>query len=445
MRWWIPVVLVTAGAGFWLGRQSVPEIRARLSGPKTPHERYASRLEEAGLDAAALGRLWERAAERALREAPRVEAPFRETGYLESSRPDAVGYRFEARTGQRLTFEIALQPATNAELFLDLFRAPSDSTAAPVPVASADSGALRLVHEPARDGTYIVRVQPELLRGGRYTLTVTTEPTLAFPVFGRDPGAVRSYFGDARDGGRREHHGIDIFARRGTPVVAATSGVVRSVRTTPIGGRVVWLRDPARGQSLYYAHLEEQLVERGARVEVGDTLGLVGNSGNARTTPPHLHFGIYRRGSGPIDPLPAVRPVSTEPPALFGADPGTVRRVATNVAPLRAAPDGAARELDRLEVELPVRVLAVAGGWLRVELPDGRRGFLAGDLTEAAEPLGTATVQSAATLRELPSAESAEVRRLAPGDRVDVLGRASGHLYVDAGDRAAWLPVVTPE
>ncbi len=445
MRWWVPLVMVAVGGcGFWLGRQSLPELRERLA-PPTPHERYALRLEEAGLDAAALGRLWSRAAARALDEAPPVEAPFRESGYLDSSRPDAVGYRFDARVGQRLTFQVRLDPPTNTLLFLDLFRVPEDSADAPVPVASADSGALRLVHEPERDGEYIVRVQPELLRGGRYILTATAEPTLAFPVSGSGVAGVRSFFGDPRDGGSRDHHGIDIFARRGTPVIAATAGVVRSMRTTPIGGRVVWLRDAVRSQSIYYAHLEEQWVERGQRVEPGDTLGLVGNSGNAITTPPHLHFGIYRRGPGPTDPIPFLRPLGTEPPPLFAADPGGWRRVATQELRLRAGPSRAAPELDRLDREIPLRVLAVAGDWLRVELPGGRRGFVAARLTEPASPLRSASVDSAAPLRELPSAAAAEITRLEPGQRVDVLGRAGDHLWVRAGDRAAWLPTGAPE
>jgi murein DD-endopeptidase MepM/ murein hydrolase activator NlpD len=435
------VVVAVGGLGFWLGRQSIPELRERLD-PPTPHERYAHRLEEAGLDAAALGRLWSRAAERALVEAPSVDAPFRESGYLDSSRPDAVAYRFEARVGQRLTFEVRLDPPTNTLIFLDLFRTADGE---PVRVASADSGALRLVHEPGRDGAYILRIQPELLRGGRYVLTATTEPTLAFPVSGRGLGSVRSFFGDPRDGGRRDHHGIDIFARRGTPVVAATAGEVRSVRTTPIGGRVVWVRDAVRSQSLYYAHLEEQWVERGQRVEPGDTLGLVGNSGNAITTPPHLHFGIYRRGLGPTDPIPFVRPLDTTLPSPFAAEPGGWRRVATQDLRLRAGPTVAAAELDRLDREVPVRVLAVAGRWLRVELPDGRRGFVAGRLTEPARPLRSASVDSAAPLRELPSAESAEISRLEPGQRVDVLGRLGDHLWVRAGDRSAWLPMGAPE
>src|SRR5690606_6321435 len=132
------------------------------------------------------------------------------------------------------------------------------------------------------------------LRAGRVTVTLAAEPALAFPVEGRGTGAVGSFFGADRDGGARSHHGVDIFAPRGTPVLAAAEGTVSRVRETPRGGKVVWLRDEARGQNLYYAHLDSQLVAGGERVRVGDTLGLVGNTGNARTTPPHLHFGIYR-------------------------------------------------------------------------------------------------------------------------------------------------------
>jgi hypothetical protein len=104
------------------------------------------------------------------------------------------------------------------------------------------------------------------------------------------PGTERdigSRFGAPRDAGARSHHGIDIFARRGTPVVAAATGVVNRVNVTDIGGKVVWVRD-VLGNSLYYAHLDSQAVSSGMRVNVGDTLGFVGNTGNARTTPPHL-------------------------------------------------------------------------------------------------------------------------------------------------------------
>jgi murein DD-endopeptidase MepM/ murein hydrolase activator NlpD len=134
-----------------------------------------------------------------------------------------------------------------------------------------------------------------------------TTAALTFPVSGVGSSAVRSFFRDPRDNNTREHHGIDIFAPRNTPVLAASDGVVSSVGTNRLGGNVVWIWDPERGQSHYYAHLEAQAVSVGERVNAGDVVGYVGNTGNARTTPPHLHFGIYSRGEGPIDPLPFVR------------------------------------------------------------------------------------------------------------------------------------------
>ena len=85
-----------------------------------------------------------------------------------------------------------------------------------------------------------------------------------------------------------------------------------SAGTNRLGGNVVWIFDPSRGQSHYYAHLEKQAVSTGERVKAGDVVGYVGNTGNARTTPPHLHFGIYSRGEGPVDPLPFVAGEATE-------------------------------------------------------------------------------------------------------------------------------------
>jgi murein DD-endopeptidase MepM/ murein hydrolase activator NlpD len=436
MRWWLLIVVLAAGLGFWLGRQSLSAIVERFD-PVTAHEAYGRRLEASGFADAAMGRLWSRAARLSLGEAPRVGAPLRGGGVLDPARPEAVAYRFRARRGQRLTFEVRLEPPTNALVFLDLFRVPDDG--APVQVASADSGATQLDHEPDRDADYLVRIQPELLRGGRYVLTATAGPTMTFPVDGRGASDVHSFFGDPRDGGDRDHHGIDIFAPRGTPVVAAVAGRVSRVRTTPVGGRVIWLRDEEERQSVYYAHLEEQLVVRGARVRPGDTLGLVGNSGNARTTPTHLHFGIYRRGRGPIDPYPFVEPIPTEPPAPFPADPGTWRRVAADQVRLRDAPDPSAPETARLDRDVPVRVDAVAGEWLRIAVPDGRRGFLAGRLTEPVGTIRSASLDTGAPLREGPDPAAPEVARLAPGEQVEVLGRLGDQLYVRAGDRNAWL------
>lgn len=126
---------------------------------------------------------------------------------------------------------------------------------------------------------------------------------IAVPVQGIKPRQIADTFGAPR-GRERKHHGVDIFAKRGTPVVAATPGVVAAVRDSGLGGRQVWVIGPA-GQRHYYAHLQDWApgLAYGRVVQAGDVLGFVGDSGNARGTPPHLHYGIYG-GDGPFDPLP---------------------------------------------------------------------------------------------------------------------------------------------
>jgi murein DD-endopeptidase MepM/ murein hydrolase activator NlpD len=132
---------------------------------------------------------------------------------------------------------------------------------------------------------------------------VIGEP-MVFPVSGKK-AQVGSIWGDDRDGGKRKHRGIDIFASKGTPVVAIKDGVITSVDETKLGGKVVWLRPSGAWWRAYYAHLDSQMVKAGDDVVKGQVLGTVGNTGNAKTTPAHLHFGIYTL-TGAINPLPYV-------------------------------------------------------------------------------------------------------------------------------------------
>ena len=177
-------------------------------------------------------------------------------------------------------------------------------------VASARQGEAFLSHEARGSGVYILRIQPELFRGGHLRVTSAPAPSLHFPVPGAGTANIQSIYGDEREAGRRSHEGIDIFAPRGTPVLAASDGFVTAVGQNRLGGNVVWVWNPSRGVRLYYAHLQDQLVRAGTFVKAGDTLGTVGNTGNAKTTPPHLHFGIYARGDGGIDPEPFIRPMA---------------------------------------------------------------------------------------------------------------------------------------
>jgi peptidoglycan LD-endopeptidase LytH len=126
---------------------------------------------------------------------------------------------------------------------------------------------------------------------------------LPLPVAGIPARAVRDTWGDPRPGNRR-HEGIDLFAPRGTPVVSTTRGIVSSIGENRLGGTVVWILGPG-GDLHYYAHLDRVAdIAPRQRLEPGSVIGYVGNTGNAANTPPHLHYGIYRRPSGAINPYP---------------------------------------------------------------------------------------------------------------------------------------------
>jgi len=87
------------------------------------------------------------------------------------------------------------------------------------------------------------------------------------------------------------HKGIDIFAKEGAPVLAATSGVVLYTGFNNIGGQFVLVLGP-KWRLYYYAHL--QRIDTGVlrKVRIGDTIGAVGTTGNAQGKPPHLHFSV---------------------------------------------------------------------------------------------------------------------------------------------------------
>jgi len=265
---------------------------------------YRQRLQDAGLAGTALGSDWRRAADAALAEPVDIDLPYVERGRFDPRQAYASGYRFEVARGQRVGVQLSLDgPAP--QVFLDVFRLGEDPQR--VHVASADAESRMLVFEPRRDAEYVLRLQPELLRGGDFELRVQSAASLGFPVADHDVGDILSGFGAERDAGRRSHHGVDIFAPRGTSAVAATRAYVRRVREQRLGGLTVWLHDRERGLHFYYAHLDEQLVEPGQWVNAGDVVGRIGNTGNARTTAPHLHFAIYAEGEGPIDPDPFLR------------------------------------------------------------------------------------------------------------------------------------------
>jgi murein DD-endopeptidase MepM/ murein hydrolase activator NlpD len=141
------------------------------------------------------------------------------------------------------------------------------------------------------------KLTPKLTAGG-----------YVFPVYGNVSygdtfGAER---GDIASGW---HHGDDIFGQLGQPLLAVADGQLFSVGWNEIGGNRLWLRD-RQGNQFYYAHLSafSTLAVDGAHVKAGDVIGFMGNSGDAQTTPYHLHFEIhpvsllYLDYDGAVDP-----------------------------------------------------------------------------------------------------------------------------------------------
>jgi murein DD-endopeptidase MepM/ murein hydrolase activator NlpD len=128
-------------------------------------------------------------------------------------------------------------------------------------------------------------VTPRLTAGG-----------YVFPVYG--PTSFGDSFGAPRgDIASGWHHGVDIFGQIGEPLLAVADGTVFSVGWNDIGGYRLWLRDKA-GNEFYYAHLSaySPFAVNGNQVKAGTVLGFMGNTGDASTTPYHLHFEIHPVG-----------------------------------------------------------------------------------------------------------------------------------------------------
>jgi hypothetical protein len=164
-----------------------------------------------------------------------------------------------------------------------------------VAYVGADQPFAPLPHAPA--GGVPLTLTPPLL-AGPYTFPVTGN---AF--FSDTYGAMRS---DVPGGW---HHGDDIFSPLGQPVLAVANGKVYSVGWNKVGGWRLWVRD-AQGNRFYYAHLSgyTKYGRNGAYVKAGQQIAFIGNTGDAFTTPHHLHFEIHPAGllylhyAGAVDP-----------------------------------------------------------------------------------------------------------------------------------------------
>ncbi len=182
------------------------------------------------------------------------------------------------------------------------------------------------------------------------------------------PVAGGADWGDTYGGERSDvpggwHHGDDLFAPLGTPVVAVADGTIFAVGWNRVGGWRLWLVDHA-GNDFYYAHLSgyTTLGRNNRAVHRGDVIGFVGNTGDAFTTLPHLHFEVHPSGllylgyDGAVDPTSYLRswslpehvkvlpPVALPggAPAGFGSAADFRRLLAVHPRPAKPSPPAAA-------------------------------------------------------------------------------------------------------
>ncbi|MGI0105399.1 peptidoglycan DD-metalloendopeptidase family protein [Salinimicrobium sp. WS361] len=310
---------------------------------------------------------WKKTFENTLFDSITVTPPYFEAGKFTAPQNHIYTYKISLNPGERLRTQVQTD-SLNTLVFIDLYRQKTDSVVSYEHVKSVNFGDTEIQYETEHPGIYKILLQPEINSTSAFSMKIFTEPVYSFPVADKGNTAVQSMWGATRDGGRRSHEGIDIFAPRGTPVVAATSGRVSSTGNKGLGGKQVWLRDSKRGNSLYYAHLDSIIARPGMRVKVGDTLGLVGNTGNARTTPPHLHFGVYKGYRGAQDPLPYV--FKPSPPNEFIPKFNKAFLRATGTANLRKGPSTKAEIGSRANTNDTLQFLGETTDWYHTRLKD---------------------------------------------------------------------------
>lgn len=200
---------------------------------KTPHEAYAAKVDDTPE-----GKAWIEAGEASLDRPVAIDLPYAHKGYFPADKPRALGLQLQAQPGTRIAITVKRPAGSTLPLYADLFRKEGDRASH---LLAADTTTYALTYDIDEPGVLVLRLQPELYQAGGYQLSITTAPSLGFPVSG-GKAYVGSVWGDDRDGGKRSHEGIDIFAKKGTPAVAAADGYVTAVREGGLGGKTVWFR-----------------------------------------------------------------------------------------------------------------------------------------------------------------------------------------------------------
>ena len=148
------------------------------------------------------------------------------------------------------------------------------------------------------------RIEAERVANATGGLPLEATPGFVCPV--NQPFSFINDWGFSRDGGRRSHKGTDVFTPYGQEQYAVANGTIELL-SGGLGGTAIWLVSDY-GVRFYYAHMSGYApgLTNGQAVAIGDLVGYTGNSGNARTTPPHLHFGIRASTGQWVNPYPTL-------------------------------------------------------------------------------------------------------------------------------------------
>ncbi len=206
----------------------------------------------------------------------------RQSSLLEEDRQEVAALEAE----QAATVANLAELEANAE---ELYRVAKEEYAAEVRAWEAAERARRIAEAARKSGA----------AGG---LPVGAIPDFICPVQGSN--YFRNDWGNPRSGGRT-HKGTDVFAGKGTPLVAVVDGTLR-FSDGGLGGIGIWLK--GAGASYYYAHLDSRAagLSTGSYVSRGTLIGYVGNTGNAFGGADHLHFQLHPGHGSPVNPYPTL-------------------------------------------------------------------------------------------------------------------------------------------
>ena len=413
-----------------------------LFSKKTPHEQYEKKIKTEGIKENSPGKAWLKAAAITLSNPLDISLPYCETGYFADDRANGIGFRFPAKPGQQLHISLQKKSSENFAIYVDLWQPyPSSENKTPAFLVAADTVKLSLEYPVIEDTNFIVRIQPELFKNGEYTLTITAGPSLAFPIPQNVKSTIISLFGTGRDNGERKHEGIDILAPKHSYAVACANGIITRVNENALGGKVIFMKPENASYSLYYAHLDSQIAKEGQRVKAGDILGLTGNTGNAKFTVSHLHFGIYTN-SGAIDPLYFVKNDYKEPAKLSVplANLNTWMRSIKN-AKFYSDQITTGTNFIVLEENTLLRPEAGTGFFYRVILPDGKKGFVNNTfLSSVVKPLKHLTIKKSLNLLSSPDLSGVQKKILAAGEKINVLAIFKDFYFIsDKKNTEGWI------